>query len=59
LVDRYPYFKGVHCLHLQDKESSHFFYLEDGNSRLLQNVGTGLPNYMTSHPIRYDLDTHW
>jgi hypothetical protein len=29
-----------------------FFYLEDGSSIYLQNVGTSLPNYIALHVIR-------
>jgi hypothetical protein len=30
--------------------SASFFWVEDGDSRFLLNVGTYLPNYIASHP---------
>jgi hypothetical protein len=38
-----------------EKPAASIFRAEEGGSRFLQNVGTCLPNYTASHPIRmYD-----
>lgn len=40
-VDKYQCLGGSYCCHL---------YLEDGDNRLLPNVGTSLLNYRMPHP---------
>jgi hypothetical protein len=41
LVDHYHYFRGTYS-----------FYSEDWSSRILQNNGRDLPEYMLLHPVR-------
>jgi hypothetical protein len=49
-IDRYTYFGGICCLHLQGRKS--LFCSEYEGNWFLTNVGTYVMNYIMSHPRR-------